>query len=185
MKGKLIIISGPSGVGKTTLRKEAIKDIPNLSYSVSATTRKPRNDEENGIDYYFLTEKEFKENIEKNNFLEYEEVYNGLYYGTLKNIVDEKLKNGINVILEIDVNGALNIKKNQECTLIFVAPPSKESLEKRLIARNSDNEEKLRERLAKAEYELSFQNKYDYIVINNDLEQAKKDLKEVITNIIK
>lgn len=184
MIGKLIIISGPSGVGKSTLRQEIMQEIPNLHYAISATTRKPRENEVNGIDYYFLTEKEFKENIKNDNFLEYEEVYNGLFYGTLKSEVNQKLAKGMNVILEIDVNGALNIKNKQESTLIFIAPPNKEALKERLVYRNTDNQEKLQERINKANYELSFQNKYDYIVINNTLEQAKKDLKEIILKII-
>ena len=156
MKGKLIILSGPSGVGKSTIRTELIKQLPNLWYSISATTRPKRDNEQNGIDYYFLTKEEFVKQIENNNFLEYEEVYKDTYYGTLKQTVFDKLNNNINVILEIDVNGALNIKKNlKEAILIFIEPPSFENLKTRLINRDTESEEKLKERLEKASYELS------------------------------
>ena len=129
MKGNLIIISGPSGVGKSTIRKRIIKDFDNFKYSVSLTTRKPRIDEEanaeeeNGKEYYFVTPEIFKENIKNNNFLEYQEVYKDTFYGTLKKDVVNLIDNGINVILEIDVDGALNIKKEyNDTTLIFIKP---------------------------------------------------------------
>ncbi len=185
MKGKLIILSGPSGVGKSTIRTELIKQLPNLWYSISATTRPKRDNEQNGIDYYFLTKEEFVKQIENNNFLEYEEVYKDTYYGTLKQTVFDKLNNNINVILEIDVNGALNIKKNlKEAILIFIEPPSFENLKTRLINRDTESEEKLKERLEKASYELSKKHHYDYIVTNDDLTTTISKVKEIIANEI-
>ena len=183
MEGKLIIISGPSGVGKSTIRKELINKIDNLWYCISATTRNPRKDEQNGIDYYFLDEKQFRENIENNNFIEYVEVYNGIYYGTLKNKVLEKLKEGTNVILEIDVDGALKVKeKFNDALLIFIAPPSYEELEKRLKERNTDSKDKIKERIEKANYELSKKNEYDYIVVNDTIEKAVNEIQKIITH---
>ncbi len=181
MKGKLIVISGPSGVGKTTIRKRLLNEVPNLWYSISATTRKIRQGETEGVDYYFLTNEEFQKNIKENNFLEYQEVYQNTYYGTLKSTVIEKQNQGINVILEIDVQGALNIKKeNPNAILIFIAPPNKEELEKRLISRATDEQDKIIERIKKAHFELEQQNKYDYVIINKDVEEATKQLKQII-----
>jgi len=170
-KGNLIIISGPSGVGKSTIRKRLVEENKNFWYSISMTTRKPRIDEktglleENGKEYYFVSLEEFKKNIENNNFLEYTEVYKDTYYGTLKSIVMDKLNNGINVILEIDVDGALKIKQNyNEAILIFIKPKTMEELENRLRSRKSDSEEKIKERLEKAIYEVKKSIYYDYVV---------------------
>lgn len=186
-KGKLIIISGPSGVGKSTIRKRLVDENNNFWYSISMTTRKPRIDEktnkleENGNEYYFVNLEEFKENIKKDNFLEYTEVYNGIYYGTLKSTVIEKLEQGINVILEIDVDGALKIKnKFPEAILIFIKPKSFFELEQRLRNRKSDSEDKIKERLDKALYEIEKSIYYDYVIESNTKEEDYEKVKEIV-----
>lgn len=191
MKGNLIIISGPSGVGKSTIRKRIIKDFDNFKYSVSLTTRKPRIDEEtnaeeeNGKEYYFVTPEIFKENIKNNNFLEYQEVYKDTFYGTLKKDVMNLIDNGINVILEIDVDGALNIKKEyNDTTLIFIKPSSLEELENRLRNRNSDNYKKIEERLEKAKYEINKSKYYDYVITSTNKEEDYKKIKNIIKKIL-
>lgn len=191
MKGNLIIISGPSGVGKSTIRKRIIKDFDNFKYSVSLTTRKPRIDEEtnaeeeNGKEYYFVTPEIFKENIKKNNFLEYQEVYKDTFYGTLKKDVMNLIDNGINVILEIDVDGALNIKKEyKDTTLIFIKPSSLEELENRLKNRNSDSSKKIEERLEKAKYEINKSKYYDYVITSTNKEEDYKKIKNIIKKIL-
>lgn len=191
MKGNLIIISGPSGVGKSTIRKRIIKDFDNFKYSVSLTTRKPRIDEEtnaeeeNGKEYYFVTPKIFKENIKNNNFLEYQEVYKDTFYGTLKKDVMNLIDNGINVILEIDVDGALNIKKEyNDTTLIFIKPSSLEELKNRLRNRNSDSSKKIEERLEKAKYEINKSKYYDYVITSTNKEEDYKKIKNIIKKIL-
>ncbi len=180
-KGKLFVISGPSGVGKTTIRNEILKTYENFWYSISMTTRKKRENEKNKIDYYFVTKEEFIKNIKENNFLEYAEVYKGIFYGTPKNKVIEKLNQGTNVILEIDVKGALNIQNEyNEAILIFICPPDIQELKKRLLQRQTDNAKVIEERINKAEYEISFKNEYDYIITNNNLEIAIKEIKQII-----
>lgn len=180
-KGKLFVISGPSGVGKTTIRNEILKTYENFWYSISMTTRKKRENEKNKIDYYFVTKEEFIKNIKENNFLEYAEVYKGILYGTPKNKVIEKLNQGTNVILEIDVKGALNIQNEyNEAILIFICPPDIQELKKRLLQRQTDNAKVIEERINKAEYEISFKNEYDYIITNNNLEIAIKEIKQII-----
>lgn len=191
MKGNLIIISGPSGVGKSTIRKRIIKEFDNFKYSVSLTTRKPRIDEEtnaeeeNGKEYYFVTPEIFKENIKNNNFLEYQEVYKDTFYGTLKKDVMNLIDNGINVILEIDVDGALNIKKEyNDTTLIFIKPSSLEELENRLRNRNSDSSKKIEERLEKAKYEINKSKYYDYVITSTNKEEDYKKIKNIIKKIL-
>lgn len=187
-KGLLIIISGPSGVGKSTIRERLIEENNNFWYSISMTTRKPRFNEKtndlevDGKDYYFVDIDTFKNNINNNNFLEFAEVYENIFYGTPKDIVFEKLNNGINVILEIDVDGALIVKENyKDALLIFIKPESILELEKRLLNRNSDSKEKIEERLQKAIYEIDKAKYYDHIIVSKDKEH---DYIEVL-NIIK
>lgn len=191
MKGNLIIISGPSGVGKSTIRKRIIKEFDNFKYSVSLTTRKPRIDEEtnaeeeNGKEYYFVTPEIFKENIKNDNFLEYQEVYKDTFYGTLKKDVMNLIDNGINVILEIDVDGALNIKKEyNDTTLIFIKPSSLEELKNRLRNRNSDSSKKIEERLEKAKYEINKSKYYDYVITSTNKEEDYKKIKNIIKKIL-
>ena len=183
-EGKLIIISAPSGTGKTTLLKELLKDFPSIVFSVSATTRKPRENEKNGIDYFFLSQNEFEELIEKDELLEYEKIYD-YYYGTLKSFVFENLKNGKNVMMDIDVKGALNVKnKYPAAKTIFIVPPSLEELEKRLKNRKSDSDEDIKKRLIRAKEEISYKDKFDFLLINDKLEIAKKELKKIIKQIM-
>ena len=183
-KGLLIVISGPSGIGKTTIRERLVKENDDFWYSISMTTRKPRKIEktnryeQNGIDYYFVDEDEFISNIKENNFLEYAEVYKDLYYGTLKDIVFKKLDEGINVILEIDVNGAKQVRKNyKNALLIFIKPHSLEELEYRLRNRRTDTEDAIKERLEKAIYEISI---YDYVIESGSKEEDYEKVKNII-----
>ena len=179
MKGKLIIVSGPSGSGKSTVTK-IIKDRLNIPLSISATTRKPREGEVEGIDYYFLSEDEFKRKISNDEFYEYANVH-GNYYGTLKKTVEENLEKGLNVILEIDVQGALIAKdKKKDAVLVFFKTKDTKILEERLRGRKTDSEEVIKKRLENALKELEFENKYDYTVINEDIEDSCQKLIEII-----
>ena len=180
MTGKLYVLSGPSGVGKGTLREKALTDKKNLVYSISCTTRQPREGETDGVEYRFITHEKFSEWIDKDLFLEYAHVHSD-FYGTLKEDVIKELNNGKNVLLEIDVQGALKVReKIPEAILIFVAPPSVEILEKRLRYRHTESEQSLKIRLNNALKELELKNKYDYVIINDDLETASKELKNLI-----
>jgi guanylate kinase len=186
MKGKLIIFSAPSGAGKTTIVRHLLEKNLNLEFSVSATSRGPRPNEINGKDYYFLTEKEFKQKIENDEFLEWEEVYKGIYYGSLKSEVERIRNLGKNVIFDVDVIGGLNIKMfyGDEALAIFVQPPSIEELRKRLISRSTETEEKIQMRIAKAEHELSFASQFDLLITNNDLQQACREAENIIREFI-
>ena len=187
-KGKLIVFSAPSGSGKTTIVHHLLaqKEL-NLDFSISATSRKPRGAEIDGKDYYFISDKKFKKHIKKDDFIEFEEVYKNNFYGTFKKEVKRIWKLGQDVIFDIDVVGGLNIKKKfPENTLaIFVQPPSIEEMERRLIARQTDSEEKIRERVAKAEKEMKFAKDFDVILINDDLEEAKKEAYILVEKFIK
>lgn len=187
MKGKLIIFSAPSGAGKTTIVRHLLDRNLNLEFSVSATSREPRKTEIHGKDYYFLSEVEFKKKIENNEFLEWQEVYSGVYYGSLKSEVERIYNLDKNVIFDVDVVGGLNIKKfyGTEALAIFVQPPSIEELRKRLISRSTETEEKIQMRIAKAEHELSFANWFDKLVTNNDLEQACREAEEIIREFLR
>ncbi|MBC8321181.1 MAG: guanylate kinase [Bacteroidetes bacterium] len=186
-KGKLLIFSAPSGSGKTTLVKYLMEHLGNLSFSVSATSRKKRSNEINGKDYYFLTVDEFRRKIKSNEFVEWEEVYKDSLYGTLKSEVERIRNTGKNVVFDIDVVGGLNIKKlyGDDALAIFVMPPSVEVLKTRLESRGTDNEKEIATRLAKAEYELSFSDKFDTIIINDDFKKAKEDTVAIIEKFIK
>ena len=178
-KGKFIVISGPSGVGKGTICNKLMNEI-DAWYSVSTTTREARVGEVDGVNYFFITKEEFEEKIKNNEFLEYN-IYNGNYYGTSKEKVMEKINQGINVFSEIDVNGGHNIKKIfPDALLIYIAPPSMEELEKRLIGRGTDSIEKINERLEIAKKELKEIDFYDYVIVNDDLDKATKEVKEII-----
>ena len=182
MTGKLFILSGPSGVGKGTLRENALKNFNNLVYSISCTTREPREGETNGVEYRFISRDEFEQGINNNLFLEYARVHEN-YYGTLKSDVIQELESGKNVLLEIDVQGALQVReKMNDSILIFIAPPSIEELSRRLINRNTETQHDLNIRLANAKRELELANKYDYIVVNDDLDSASRKLQEIFIN---
>ena len=176
---KLVVVSGPSGVGKGTIVKTLVSRRNDVVESVSCTTRAPRKGEVHGREYYFLTKEEFLQRIKENDFLEYDEHF-GNYYGTPKSFVRETLKEK-SVILEIDVVGGLNAKKEfSECVLVMIVPPSLEELKRRLLARNSETEAEIENRLSRLEYELSQQDKYDFIIVNDDLETAIQDLENII-----
>ena len=181
MKGKLIVVSGPSGVGKGTIVKTLIKRRADVVESVSCTTRAPREGEIHGREYYFLSKEEFLRRINENDFLEYDEHF-GNYYGTPKSFVREKLKEK-HVILEIDVVGALNAKAAfPDSILVMVAPPSLEELKRRLTGRGTETNEEIENRMERISYELSQKEKYDYVVINDDLETAITQLSNIIDN---
>jgi guanylate kinase len=186
VKGKLIILSAPSGSGKSTIIKRLLEKKLPLEFSVSATNRPPRGNEKNGIEYFFLTQNEFTENINEGRFIEYEEVYPGGFYGTLKSEVEEKLAKGKNIILDVDVAGGLNIKKmyGDNALLIFIQPPSIEELQRRLEMRGTDVPEVIANRISKAAYELSLASKYDAVVVNDQLEKAENDTITIINKFL-
>jgi guanylate kinase len=186
MQGKLIIFSAPSGAGKTTIVRHLLEKNLNLEFSISATSRPMRHTETHGKDYYFLSVEEFKTKIANQEFLEWEEVYNGNFYGTLKSEVDRIRSIGKNVIFDVDVVGGSNIKKfyGNEALAVFVQPPSVEELRKRLIARSTDSQEVIDKRIAKAEYELTFASQFDCIIVNEDLEKAFDEAEKCIRKFI-
>ena len=186
MAGKLIIFSAPSGSGKSTIINYLLQQSLRLRFSISATSRAPRGMEKNGVEYYFLTPEEFKARIAKGDFLEYEEVYTDKFYGTLKSEVERILNEGDNVIFDVDVVGGCNIKRfyGDRALSVFIQPPSIEELRKRLVGRGTDTPEVIESRIAKAEYELSFADKFDTVVINDDLETAKAKALQVIQTFL-
>ena len=186
MAGKLIIFSAPSGSGKSTIINYLLQQSLRLRFSISATSRAPRGTEQNGVEYYFLTPEEFKARIAKGDFLEYEEVYTDKFYGTLKSEVERILDEGDNVIFGVDVVGGCNIKHyyGERALSVFIQPPSIEELRKRLVGRGTDTPEVIESRIAKAEYELSFADKFDTVVINDDLETAKANALQVIRTFL-
>lgn len=188
-QGKLLIISAPSGSGKSTIVHYLMDEHPEfrLAFSVSATSRPPRGREQDGVDYYFLSPKEFRRHIRNGDFLEYEEVYEDRFYGTLKSQVEEKLAEGKNVVFDVDVKGGINVKRyyGAKALSIFIQPPSIETLRERLISRGTDEMEQIEERLAKAEYEMSFAPQFDHIIINDDLETAKQEAVALLNEFIK
>lgn len=181
MNKKLVVISGCSGVGKGTVINEFMKrNSQDYILSVSCTTRKPRQGETDGINYFFLTHEEFEQNIKDGKFLEHAN-FAGNYYGTKQKYINEKLNEGYNVILEIDTQGALQVKeKMPEAILIFIAPPSIEELEKRLRGRHTENEETIQKRLAQVKTELERSQKYDYTIINDNIERAVEEIEKIV-----
>lgn len=184
---KLIIFSAPSGAGKSTLVRYLLAQGLNLQFSVSATSRPPRGEEKNGVDYYFLTPEEFRRRIANNEFLEYEEVYPDTFYGTLKSEVDRILGEGKNVVFDVDCIGGLNIKKiyGEQALSIFVMPPSVEVLRERLEKRGTDSPREIERRLAKAKYEMSFAPRFDVIVCNDDFDRAKNEVLKLVSDFIR
>ncbi len=185
-KGKLIIFSAPSGSGKTTLVHYLMKQIPELAFSVSATNRKPRPEEKNGIDYYFLSTEEFKRKIDSGDFVEWEEVYPGQFYGTLKSEVESKRNKGKTVVFDVDVKGGINIKKlyGDEALAVFVKPPSIAVLKERLLHRSTEDADSIKKRLERAEYELTFEKYFDKVIINGDLDKSKKSSIDIVLNFL-
>ena len=186
-QGKLIIFAAPSGSGKTSIVKFLLEQNIPLTFSISATTRAKRNNEKEGVDYFFLSKEKFQEKIDTGDFLEWEEVYCGNYYGTLKSEVDKLLQKGENVLFDVDVLGALNIKKiyGNQALALFVRPPSIETLIERLTHRGTECEESLKRRIDKATYELSFEPDFDKTIINTHLEDAQNEAKQVVSDFIK
>ena len=188
MRGKLIIISAPSGTGKSTIIGWLMKEHPELrlAFSISCTSRPPRGTEQNGVEYFFLTPEEFRQRIDNDEFLEYEEVYEGRFYGTLKAQVERQLEAGQNVVFDVDVKGGVNIKNyyGDEAMSLFIQPPSIAELRKRLEGRGTDAPEVIDQRIARAEFELTFADKFDKIVVNDDLARAEEDALEIIQDFL-
>jgi len=183
---KLIVLAAPSGAGKTTIVHQLLESFDHLAFSISATTRQRRPHEMDGSDYYFLSPGQFREHIDANDFLEWEEVYPDQYYGTLRSEVVRLWKQGKHIVFDIDVVGALNIKKAypKETLTIFVQPPSLQILRERLMMRRTENEHSLRRRLEKAEWELSFTNKFDKVVVNDVLDDAVAETRSIVSDFI-
>jgi guanylate kinase len=183
-KGKIIVFSAPSGAGKTTIVKEILKEFPDFIFSISATTRPKRETETNGVEYFFLNESEFKEKIENNEFIEWEKFYD-YYYGTLKSYILENYKAGKPVLLELDVKGALTIKRLYPYShLVYISPPSFEELVKRLRQRNTENESDFTKRIDRAKMELGLKDQFNYIIENSDLHTAVEEAKKLVKKIL-
>ena len=184
----MLIVSAPSGSGKSTIVQWLMKEHPELKlyFSISCTSRAPRGTEQNGVEYFFLTPEEFRERIAKNEFLEYEEVYENRFYGTLKQQVENQREAGQNVVFDVDVKGGVNIKKyyGDDALSLFIQPPSVEELRRRLEGRGTDTSEAIAQRLAKAEYELTFAPQFDRVVVNDDLEQAKLETLSIVKEFL-
>lgn len=186
--GKLIIFCAPSGSGKSTLVQWLMAAHPelNLAFSISCTSRAPRGTEQNGVEYFFLTPDEFRARIAADEFLEYEEVYPGRFYGTLKSQVDTQTQRGENVLFDVDVKGGCHIKEfyGSRALSIFVQPPSVDELRRRLISRGTDSAEAIEQRVGKAAYELTFAPRFDHVVVNDDLEQAKAEVYRLVSQFV-
>jgi guanylate kinase len=184
MKNVLMVVSGPSGVGKGTLVKRLCKERTDVIESVSCTTREPRTGEQHGREYFFISDEEFMARIEAGDFLEYDGHFKG-FYGTPKAFVEERLKEK-SVVLEIDVNGGLKVRQSRpDCVLVMIVPPSKEALRERLQGRKSETQEQIEDRLARLDFELAQKDKYDYVIVNDDLEMAYKELNAVLDQEMK
>ena len=179
----LLVFSAPSGSGKSTLIHHLMSQVKGLSFSVSATSRPPRGQEKDGVEYHFLSEAEFRQKIAEDAFVEYEEVYAGTFYGTLKSEIDQRLERGENVVLDIDVKGGLSVKRiyGDKALLIFIQPPSIEELRRRLEKRGTDSPEKIQQRVDKAAYELTFAPQFDVVITNDDLETAEEEVVKVVS----
>ena len=188
MKGKLIIFSAPSGTGKSTIINWLMQNHKelNMAFSISCTSRAPRGTEQNGVEYFFLTPEEFKKRIKADEFLEYEEVYTDRFYGTLKSQVEKQCDAGQNVVFDVDVKGGCNIKKHYGSTAIsiFIMPPSIEELRRRLESRATDAPGVIDQRIARAEFEIGFADKFDKLVFNYNLDKAKNEVLEIINDFL-
>lgn len=187
MQGKLIIFSAPSGAGKTTIVKHLLKKYPDkLAFSISASTREPRGDEEDGKDYYFISKEDFLHRIAHKEFVEFEEVYSGTYYGTLNSEIERIWTSGKHVVFDLDVIGGLRLKRKfgDQALAIFVEPPSLDELEKRLRGRGTDSEEKLKERIEKADKELIYAKDFDLILHNDSLDKACLEAEKLVEDFL-
>ena len=189
MRGKLIIFSAPSGTGKSTIISWLMNNHPelNLAFSISCTSRAPRGTEQNGVEYFFLSAEEFRQRIGNDEFLEYEEVYEGRFYGTLKAQVERQLEAGQNVVFDVDVKGGVRIKEyyGDKAMSIFIQPPSIATLRQRLEGRGTDAPEVIDQRIARAEFELTFAEKFDHRIVNDQLEQAEADTLKIVEEFLK
>ncbi|MBL4594087.1 MAG: guanylate kinase [Flavobacteriales bacterium] len=187
MEGKCIILCAPSGAGKTSITKYLLQQDLGLEFSISACNRDARANETDGVDYHFLTTESFKSRIDNNEFVEWEEVYTDSYYGTLKTEINRIWDNGKNVIFDVDVEGGLSLTKHfgEKALAIFIKPPSIEALEERLRSRGTEDEEKIQKRLAKAEKELEYSKWFDYIIVNDNLENAQQEAFSLIKSFLK
>ncbi len=185
-QGKLIVFSAPSGSGKSTIINHLMEQGLNLHFSISATSRPPRGREQNGVEYYFLSPEEFRARIEAGDFLEYVEVYKDRFYGTLREEVDLRLRKGENVVLDIDVVGAERIKAiyGGQALMLFIQPPSIAALRERLEGRGTDAPEVINDRIARAEFELTFAPKFDAVVVNDDLQVAQAEAQRIIKTFL-
>lgn len=185
-EGKIIIFSAPSGSGKSTIVNYLLQRDLHLDFSISATSRAPRGSEKNGVEYYFLTPDEFRKRIENDEFVEYEEVYKDCFYGTLRSELDRIWGAGNHIVFDVDVVGGVNLKKifGTQSLSIFIQPPSLEELRRRLVGRATDSAEKIEQRLAKAEKELTFAGQFDKVVLNDNLEQAESEVERLVRQFI-
>lgn len=185
----MLIVSAPSGSGKSTIVNWLMKEHPELRlyFSISCTSRAPRGEEKDGVEYFFLTPDAFKEKIANEEFLEYEEVYENRFYGTLKAQVERQREAGQNVVFDVDVKGGVNIKNHygDEALSLFIQPPSVEELRRRLEHRGTDTPEAIEQRLAKAGYEMTFASQFDHVIVNDDLEKAKQETLRVVSDFLK
>lgn len=185
--GKLIIFSAPSGAGKTTIVHALTERFPRLEFSISATSRQPRHNEQHGRDYYFLSAEEFRKACEEERFVEWEEVYAGTRYGTLKSEMERIWRKGNIILFDVDVMGGIRLKSifGTNALSIFVMPPSVAALRERLTGRGTDSPETIEKRIAKAEQEISYADRFDYVVINDDLQQAIAEVETLVAKFIK
>ncbi|MDO5447312.1 MAG: guanylate kinase [Prevotellaceae bacterium] len=186
MKGKLLIFAAPSGSGKSTIVNYIMQQGLNTHFSISSTTRKPRGTEQNGVEYFFLSEQEFRDSIARDEFVEYEEVYAGIFYGSRKSQVESQLERGENVVFDVDVNGGINIKKHygDRAMSVFIMPPSKEELIRRLKNRGTDSEEVIRNRMLRVDYEMEQACHFDHVVINDNLDEAKAQVLKLVKDFL-
>ena len=183
---KVIIFSAPSRSGKTTLVKHCLQHFPELEFSISCTTRNPRGTEKDGVDYHFISPEKFRQKIREEAFVEFEEVYEDKYYGTLKSEVERIWNDGKTVIFDVDVKGGIALKKyfGEQALSIFIMPPSIQELERRLIARATEDADTIQTRVEKAEQEMTFQNEFDKILVNTDLETAKAEIEKLVSEFL-
>ncbi|MDX9946900.1 MAG: guanylate kinase [Bacteroidales bacterium] len=186
MKGKLVIISAPSGAGKTTIVNHLLEQGLDLEFSISATTRPPRGNEKNGREYWFISADEFTERVNNDEFAEWEEVYKGYRYGTLKSEIERIRNNGMNVIFDVDVKGGIHLKNlyGTEAISIFIMPPSVPELEKRLLGRATDDRERIKTRIEKAKEEIKQSDRFDNIIVNDNLSQAKQEVYQIVKSYL-